>query len=115
MDYGFVHNGKVLTPNRTDVALSENDARNKKLNQDELETWATKPDNFYCYVKSDVNMVTTWMGTTLGAILKSSIHRNNLGAKIESITVRGTNGATYHGRYGCGAGDFCRLRKSKGK
>lgn len=59
MDYGFVHDGKVYTPNQTpDVAASENDERNKAIERAELERWTEKPDRqlaYYHFPKHDTD------------------------------------------------------------
>lgn len=49
-DYGFVHDGKVLTPNQTPgVSPAESDARNKAIEAQELETWAAQPERVLAY------------------------------------------------------------------
>ena len=59
--------------------------------------------------------VTTWLGTFLGAGRITGVYRNNFGARIVSVRVRGTNGAEYVGRYGYDGGNAIRLRKVKAR
>ena len=55
MDYGFIHEGCVHTPNGTSVSLEENEARNAAIEAAELAHWQSKPDRFIAYVsKSQV-------------------------------------------------------------
>lgn len=112
MPYAFNHQGTIFTPaGKIDMSPTDAEARNAALEAAELDSWRTAPDAFHGYVGG--SSLTTWRGVVLGAIVRRSRHVNNLGARIESITVRGTNGATYHGRYGCDWSQFVRLRKSR--
>lgn len=99
----FDPNGKVSVPN---VSLM-----NQATEAAELTVWEHKPDRFHGYVKN--NMVTTWLGTKIGTIVRRSSYRNNLtGTRIVAVTIRGTNGAMYFGRFGADW-EFVRLRKRK--
>jgi hypothetical protein len=42
--------------------------------------------------------VTTWMGTVIGSVMSALVYRHNLGGRFVSLTIMGTNGATYSGR-----------------
>jgi hypothetical protein len=110
--YVITHEDKAFDPNGR-VALSRDQIaeHNARLERAELERWKDKPGEFAAYVKA--SNVTTWLGTTIGVIVARNEYRNNLGAKIESITVRGNNGATYYGRYGCDWSQLVRLRRTK--
>jgi hypothetical protein len=81
------------------------------VQQLELSAWAAKPDNFACYVVD--NNATTWLGAPLGRVIKSNTYRNNFGAKIRSVQIRGTNGARYFGRFGSDWSQLVRLTKMK--
>jgi hypothetical protein len=111
MDYGIAHGGRIFTPNQTDVDLAENEARNRAIDAATLAKWANKPQSMVAYVNG--GRVTTWMGAELGRVIRSSTYRNNLGARIDCLTVRATNGATYHGRMSVDWSQAIRLRKSK--
>lgn len=46
-DYGYVHEGRVFTPNQTaGVTVEENAGRNAAIQEAELTRWATAPDHF---------------------------------------------------------------------
>jgi len=112
-DYGYVLEGRVFTPGQSTVSLAECEARNKALEAAELEQWATCPDDFAAYVSND-RRVTTWLGTQIGRVVALTTFHNHLtGSRMDCITVRGTNGATYRGRYGSDWSTLVRLRKSK--
>jgi len=112
-DYGYVLEGRVFTPNQTAVSLAECEARNKALEAAELEQWATCPDDFAAYVSND-RRVTTWLGTQIGRVVALTTYRNGLtGSRMDCVTVRGTNGATYRGRYGSDWSQCVRLRRAK--
>lgn len=50
MDYGFIHDGRVFTPNGTpDVPAAKNDARNRAIETAELAHWQTRPDRMVAY------------------------------------------------------------------
>lgn len=101
----FAPHGHVeMTPDQIE-------AHNAELERQELAAWSAKPAAFNAYVSTD-SRVTTWRGTTLGHIIRRSHYRHNFGARFEAITVRGNNGATYHGRYSVDNQQIVRLRKS---
>src|SRR5258706_12113498 len=109
--YIFEHDGSGYAPEGKVCLLGIIfNEHNKKLEADELLLWATQPEKFQGYIKGDT--VTTWLGTVIGTITKHNIYRNNLG-KITSITMRGTNGCIYYGRYGSDWSQLCRFRKAK--
>jgi hypothetical protein len=91
------------------VSVKDHEAHNKIVESAELARWVQQPDAWYGYVRQ--NRITTWLGTEIGVIIRRSTFRNNFGGRTECITVRGTNGAIYHGRYG--SFELVRLRKSK--
>lgn len=118
MDYAFTHNGRAYTPNKTHVAPSQVDAHNDALEAAELEAWAKAPDRFSGYVvrlEMGTHVLQTWRGKFLGRVYMGQPYRNNLGARIQPVTVRGSNGATYHGRYGSDWAQLVRLRRSSSK
>lgn len=111
--YAFDFKGHgVFTPDGRADNITDVEAHNSALEAAELAEWSTKPDRFAAYVAKGT--VTTWRGEVLGAIVSRNVYRNNLGARIESVRVRGNNGATYSGRYGCDWSQLVRLRKVKG-
>jgi hypothetical protein len=137
-DYGFVHDGKVFTPNgTTNVSVTDSDTRNKAMEQGELAEWQTAPDRFLAYYRFPTDshtkryqaswraepspfapdsrgaIVTTWLGTKLGDITSARVYRHNFGSRMVAITVKATNGATYHGRASWDHGECITLRKSK--
>lgn len=132
-DYGFVHDGKVYTPNQTtSIATQANADRNKAIEQQELARWRTCPDRQLAYYKlpDDVTptwagertitarsltdaSVTTWLGTPLGRIVQLRFYRHNFGGRFVSIRIIGTNGAEYHGRASYDWGGCVWLRKCK--
>jgi hypothetical protein len=111
--YAFAFNGQAFTPEGK-AEIPDPDAHNRALEASELEHWATCPDRFHCYVTTGRPTVSTWLGAPLGNIIRSTSYRNNLGAAIRHVTIRGTNGACYHGSFGPDWSQFCRIRKMKG-
>ncbi len=108
--YAIRLQGQTYTPNgQTDI--SDTDAHNQAIASAELAEWAKQPDRFAIYVTA--KLATTWLGTRLGTISIANTYTNNLGARITCIRVRGTNGATYHGRYGADWSQLCRIRRCR--
>lgn len=141
-DYGFVHEGKVYTPNATaGVSASENSERNAKIERAELKQWAEAPSTFapayyhfpseeqggrpyrdrfipclYRYerdVRITTAYVSTWLGTRIGTITSARVYRHNMGHRFVSLRVHGTNGAEYHGRASWDCGQCVTLRRVK--
>lgn len=56
--------------------------------------------------------VTTWNGATLGTITDAKVYRHNFGGRFVALTVRGNNGATYHGRASWDSGTVIKLRRA---
>lgn len=132
-DYGFVHDGRVFTPNATPgLDASTVDARNQAIEAAELARWETVPDRQVAYYKLGEGVtptwaglgikrtgptiatdctVTTWRGTQIGRIVALTFYRHNFGGRFVAIRVRGTNGAEYAGRASYDGGDVVRLRK----
>lgn len=131
MDYGFTHQGRVYTPNgTTGIEPAEVEARNKAIEAHELAAWTTCPDGVIAYYHFSQTQqprpytssfhpglngayVSTWLGTRIGTIVEAHVYRHNFGSRMVAITVKGTNGATYHGRASWDNGDCIRLRLSK--
>ena len=144
-DYGFVHNGEVYTPNGTSTLQPEQNAdRNAAIEAAELDAWLACPDVAVVYYNfpqdtdgrharasffpqltgqtSDGNggtacqaIVTTWLGTKLGIIIRASVYQHNFGGRMVSMRVRGTNGAVYFGRASYGYRNVIGLRLIKSK
>lgn len=115
MDYGIEHEGKVYTPNGTNVRPDDNAKRNAEIERAELKEWRTKPDRWAGYVVK--GRFTTWLGTDIGRVEVTSHWSQwsrHLGlCTMTAIRVHGTNGAVYHGRYGSDWAQLCRVRRYK--
>lgn len=61
-----------------------------------------------------VAYVSTWLGARIGVITDARVYRHNFGARMVAITVKGSNGAVYHGRASWDNGQVIRLRRQKG-
>ena len=110
--YVFDFGGRQYDPNGT-VQVSDVDTHNRAVEAAELATWATQPDRWIVYVDL-VNMrVTTWLGTELGTLRACHVwtFRHNFGSRMTTIRFRGTNGATYAGRFGSDWSQACKVRK----
>lgn len=121
MSYAFEHKGVIYTPHESGGVTDAN-AHNDALEAAELANWATAPEQFAGYIVAtpepkgvSVNerFLQTWRGITLGKVTRYRVYRNNLGARIASIRVRGDNGAEYYGRLGVDWNQLVRLRKVK--
>ena len=55
--------------------------------------------------------VSTWLGTQIGTGRVTGVYRNNFGARIVSLRIKGSNGAVYVRRYGYDGGNAVTLRK----
>ncbi len=132
MDYGFVHDGKVYTPDGSTVAPQFNDDRNKQIERAELEAWSARPVRFLAYYKiPEPNaptpriyrasyrpnlteaFVSTWLGTTIGRIVSANVYTHNFGSRMISMSVIGSNGARYFGRASFDWGTCIFLRRCK--
>ena len=137
MDYGFVHAGKVFTPDGTQVSPKDNDERNRAIEAAALAQWQQQPDSFVAYydfpterrnraidgsrpyrdsfyptIGRDAN-VKTWLGTRIGDITEARVYSHNFGSRFVAIRVRGTNGAEYYGRASWDNGEVIHLRRAK--
>ena len=101
----FAPGGKCDVPNVQDHNAAQTAA--------ELAEWAKCPDRWQVYVTEGKREVTTWTGETLGIIIKRTQFRTNISRNVVAIRFRGTNGATYYGRYGADWSQLCRVRKAK--
>lgn len=139
MDYGFEHAGKVYTPNGTaGITPAENADRNKAIEAAELDAWKAQPDRMLAYfsfpAEEDTGRafgkpklyradfypplrdaaVKTWLGTKLGTITAAHVFTSGwYGYRQIAITVKATNGATYHGRASWDWGQCVTLRRGK--
>lgn len=130
-DYGFVHADTVFTPNGTPgIDPAENLARNHAIEQSELADWRMRPavavgyftfpaetgGGLYrsaFYPSRDRAVVSTWLGTELGTIVRARVFAHNFGGRMVSIVVRGNNGAYYSGKASWDNGQVIRLRRMK--
>lgn len=128
-DYGFVHEGRVYTPNATSgLDASTNEERNQAIEAAELARWEAQPDRQVAYFRFPAETggglyrpafrpqladahVTTWPGTRIGTIVNARVYRHNFGGRFIAIRVRGTNGAEYVGRASYDNGTVVHLRK----
>lgn len=128
-DYGFVHDGRVFTPNATPgLDASTVTERNQAIEATELARWETVPDRQVAYFNFPAETggglyrptfrpqladahVTTWSGMRIGAIVDARVYPHNFGGRFIAIRVRGTNGAEYVGRASYDGGDVITLRK----
>lgn len=94
----------TFTPEGRTNNIADINAHNRQLEENELDVWSRQPQRFYGYVDRPVvgSKFTTWLGNELGTIIHAASFRSNWahGNHITSIRIRGTNGATYYGRYG---------------
>lgn len=111
MDYGFVHNGKVYTPNGTVVSRADNAARNRAIEEAELADWRMRPRSQLAYYDLREQSLTTWQGIVIGAITRFRVYRHNRGGRFVSLRARGTNGAEYYGCASYDNGSCIRLRR----
>jgi hypothetical protein len=113
MDYGFMHEGRVFTPNESVITPDDNAERNAAIERAELHEWRRRPERFLGYVGEfrTSSQLTTWTGKPLGTILSLTTRRNNFGHRETHVTIAGNNGARYHGRYGSDWSQLVRIRK----
>lgn len=72
------------------------------------------PADYFCYVDTASNRVTTWPGQTLGRIVAwGQPFTSNMGDKRRYLRVAAINGLTYGGYYYCSSGDYARLKMLK--
>ena len=115
----FGEKGK-FTPDKRVGDSIDVEAHNNQVEREELEGWNTAPSRWGGYIKlTNDPMVrasitlTTWRGHVLGTGKITGEYRNNFGARIRCVVIRGTNGYEYSGRYGYDGGDFIRLKRGK--
>lgn len=135
--FTFDGHGTYSPDGKVDATQAEANRMNAETTAAELAHWNTKPDVFapaYYRFPTDTakqpreyrhsfyvllgalgsDIVTTWTGAKLGSILSARVYQHNFGARMVSMRVRGTNGATYFGRASWDNGECIRLRKVKG-
>jgi len=107
------------------------DFRNQMSSDYEMELWKDKPKRglgYFVFPQADSGHqpfkhayyppltdahVTNWMGVRMGTILSAHVYSCNNGARIVSMRVQGTNGATYCGRASWDNGTCIGLRRMK--
>jgi hypothetical protein len=109
--YTFAGHGPFAPEGAVPMTTAQVEEHNAALEADELAQWQACPAVFAAYVTD--KGVHTWRGVKLGKIKHQSSYRNNLGARITCITIIGTNGAIYSGRYGSDWSQLVRLRKRR--
>lgn len=102
----------TFTPDGKDDSIADTDAHNAAVEANELAIWATAPDRWQVYVIAPD--ATTWLGVKLneGRVETSKV-RHNMSRNMVAIRFKGTNGATYYGRYGSDRTQLCNIRKAK--
>ena len=116
--YAVSFGGEVYTPDGlSTLAPSDVEEHNKRLAEQELEYWTTKPARYFAYVvpseDSWLPNVTTWTGQQIGRITwQGREFTDNFGGTRRNFTMRGSNGVQYYGTeytyYG-----YCRLTAYK--
>ena len=96
---------------KTTSTQAEVDDRNKATEQRQLFAWSLGPREDVMYYDEKKKIVTTWLGTMTGEIMRQQVSRHNFGGRMISMAVLGTNGAWYHGRASYDHGTCIRLRK----
>lgn len=101
-----------------DVPQTTNEERGRL---EQFEVWRDKPSDLFAYIKAHPHaadtgacVVTVWTGAPLGYGRWGSVWRSNMGDKRRSVSVT-IAGETYSGTAFVSAGDYCRLRKVRGK
>lgn len=132
-EYAIQFEGRAYTPNGQVEMTAEQVARhNADLEAAELAAWAQAPDRFAVYIVKQTDPTTralnsaewkpeswyvaqTWTGQRLSVgRVQVSKFQTNISRNMHAIRFRGTNGATYFGRYGADWSQLCRVRKAKG-
>lgn len=131
MNYAIEHQGKVYVPNgKAELAPDQVAAHNAAFASAELAEWAKAPDRWAVYIvkKTDPayrespcsdkpmtwHMAETFTGERLSeGRVAISRFRTNISRNMVSVRFKGTNGATYYGRYGADWSQLCRVRKAK--
>src|SRR5262245_43580775 len=119
----------VYTPDgkTNDLQPQDIDEYNKAVETAELAQWAKQPEHWQVYIvpnpKYDPNalgsfvetqyIAQTFLGTILAHRVSTNSLRTYLGRNMVAVSVRGTNGANYHGRYGADSSQLWRVRKTK--
>lgn len=110
--FDFAGHGQFDPNGRVDPDVA---AHNAAVSANELAAWSTCPSNWAVYVtKAQPGApVTTWTGSPLGTIVRATRFRTNISRNMIALTIRGTNGAIYHGRFGADWSQLCRVRKAR--
>lgn len=112
--YVFEHKGKQYDPSGV-VSVGLAEEHNAALERDELAYWQTKPPGFIGYYVKRANgsySMTTWRGTEIGTIFWMRKGYGPSGHSLLYIRVRGTNGATYYGKFGHECTQAVRLHRN---
>lgn len=110
----------VITPDEqktcpADAQIS-NDERGKL---EQYEIVSDPPASLFAYVRPDHDRasavtVTVWTGEPLGYGVWGPVYRDNFGGERRTVRAR-IGGADYSGFAPVSAGDYCRLRRVKGR
>jgi hypothetical protein len=114
--FHFPHEGKhVYTPQIGRLYLPDDCVHCDKPKADHgaLEPDRARPYRSAFYPRRTDATVTTWTGEVLGAITSARVYPHNFGGRFVAITVKGTNGAIYHGRASYDNASCIWLRKAR--
>lgn len=114
---------------RTEEAPEGLEVSNEERSALELYEWHTqRPASYFAYwtmreglerpfdfdCAAAQTRITNWMGETLGIVTHAGkVWTSNFGDKRRAVTVKGTNGVTYHGTAQLSSGTYVRLKAAK--
>jgi hypothetical protein len=115
-NYAFKFDHAVFTPNgRSAMTTGEVERHNKMISENLLIEWATQPVFFCAYADTNKMCVMLWTGEIIGHISRVTTFcrytKDGIRYKMACITVEGSNGAIYHGRFGSDWAMLVRLHK----
>ncbi len=87
---------------------------NEERSACEVYEWRRdKPKNYFAYVDTKTQRLTTWTGQNLGKIDFGYCYTSNFGDIRQSVLIWANNGKKYQGTFYKSAGDYCRIRQVK--
>jgi hypothetical protein len=118
MPYAYEFKGHgVYTPNgKSELESKDVEAYNNAIETAELDAWMKQPDRWQVYITKladGYHHATTFLGRDLGVIREHRSFQTNISRNMVAIRFKGTNGATYYGRYGADWKQLCRVRKAR--
>lgn len=79
---------------------------------------AERPEKITAYYKDNARVgapISFWTGKVIGHITHRGAESRAMGTKVVSIRMKAITGDTYSGRCNLETGDYCNLKKVKGK